>query len=295
MQSICNCSTNRGYGIDLAGYTVGKTRVAEAFEDDTGQTVIQILSGHVFDRKFGTDVRLSPVADGEREALIAWLNAGRVAVDVPIDLQQLAQIGSKVDHVWELTKRPIDRAYGGMAPLADRIGAPVARFQHLLSGLPGESISASLGIRLFETYPAASLKLIKKVCPSLDLKSGYKPSRARWTGAEWVRADDNKQSASLADMCGAIGLYAVENIEIDDDQFDAALCALAALYASNTHYSCLGEELMRSAPKLTPGLAPDGYVLLKHLPATLLIQHKVRKSDPQTPAEQPPATAREEV
>ena len=55
-------------------------------------------------------------------------------VDTPVDLQGLPN-PTNVYFAWELVKRPVDYAFDALAPLANLIGAPVARFQNLLSAL----------------------------------------------------------------------------------------------------------------------------------------------------------------
>jgi hypothetical protein len=87
-------------------------------------------------------------------------------VDVPIDLGPLLQAVNRhcscaPNYYWQLVRRPMDQGLGGLTPLADRIGFPVARLANLLRTFNAES-HVQLSKTLFETYPAASLELIRR-------------------------------------------------------------------------------------------------------------------------------------
>ena len=131
----------------------------------------------------------------------------------------------------------------------------------------GGEISGYLGNGLFETYPAASLKMILGGKPA----EGYKLGQVRWTGSAWAAGKDGQPSEVLARMCKNLGLYATTDLQkFDDDEFDAALCALAALYQPNPLYSCSGESLVLRV-NLGKGPLAAGYVLLHALPSKVHI------------------------
>src|ERR1700694_2081388 len=113
-----------GFGIDLAGYTTGKTSFAAA--QWRGEAVeATLFSNSVFSANVRppTTELMAPVLGEEVRTLRRCLAAGPVAVDVPIDLQDLLA-PQRASRIWELTLRPIDQALGAMRPLADRIGSP---------------------------------------------------------------------------------------------------------------------------------------------------------------------------
>src|SRR5205814_10509580 len=111
-----------GFGIDLAGYTTGKTCFATARW--RGESVeATIFSNSVFSTnvRHQTTEPIAPALVKEVETLRRCLAVGSVAVDVPIDLQDLLA-PQRASQIWELTLRPIDQVLGAMRPLADRIG-----------------------------------------------------------------------------------------------------------------------------------------------------------------------------
>ncbi|HWB31690.1 MAG TPA: hypothetical protein VG714_00790 [Acidobacteriaceae bacterium] len=155
------------------------------------------------------------------------LHIGPVAVDIPIDLQGLGG-PAQISFVWELTRRPVDRALGALAPLADRIGAPTARFRNIVDA---GGFGSSLGSRLFETYPAGSLKRL-----------GLKRS-------DIITAPGNM---------------------LNEDETDAAICALTALPEWRLEGQPLADSLARQFEEngMAAGRQlPLGYVLLKANPA----------------------------
>src|SRR5262249_18741208 len=95
---------------------------------------------------------VAPALAAEVETLRRCFAIGPVAIDVPIDLQDLLQ-PQRATPIWELTLRPVDRALGAMRPLADRIGSPVARFQAIMRAGAFDDL---LGRSLFEPYPAGT-------------------------------------------------------------------------------------------------------------------------------------------
>jgi len=132
-------------------------------------------------------------------------------VDIPLDLQGLP-LAEPIDYTWQLTRRPVDYALRGMPPLADRIGAAVARFQYILSGLP----DVIIGKHIFETYPALMLDLM-----GLPL--------SRYKGQPIIFSEGKWQGGLLAELATQLNFVAEDNTQLNDDEFDAILCALAGV------------------------------------------------------------------
>ncbi len=258
------------FGLDLAGYSLGRSGFARA--DAIGNVVdITVYRGHVFGVRLDSSALLAPHIAIERQLLAACLQHGSLLVDIPIDLQGLPY-HPEAAHVWELVKRPVDYAFNALPALADRIGAPVARFLHLVAPLL-ESAPDVLGQRLFETYPAASLSLLGR--PS----KGYKNQRVERVGGAWEAGD---QSKPLLLIVQSLGIHAADGASLTDDEFDGALCALTGVLPPPMRLE--GDELgaavvERVASKSAlpaHGLVPRGYVLMRSLPPDLELRLAIR-------------------
>jgi hypothetical protein len=157
-----------------------------------------------------------------------WEPTAPIVVDVPIDLQGLPHAFNYVPAFhWQLTQRAIDYVLSGLPPLADRIGAAVARWRALAPF--GMDL---LGKRLFETYPASSLLLSDCVA------EGYKRSEARYLEDRWLgRSPKHRSEAKrdwnpehpLACILNGVRAQAGDEFCCDDDYVDALLCALTGL------------------------------------------------------------------
>jgi hypothetical protein len=236
-----------GFGLDLSGYSTGRTVLAAVqMSGDAGAAAI--LRGSAFSQyRRGVDDARAALAE-ERDTLSKCMNVGPIAVDVPIDLQGLPA-PDDICFIWELTKRPVDYAFGAMAPLADRLGACVARFKAVLS--EGDLVSV-LGRRLFETYPAGTLKLL-----GLPHQS-YKGVSGR-------------------ELCSVIGIrLGIDNCDLLDDELDAVICAVTA--AAPAVGRVTGMRLVRTMHNLAPPTemtprgqkAPSGFVVLEQWPCRRL-------------------------
>lgn len=109
---------------------------------------------------------LNDTVEAERSLLELCCGFSRLFVDVPIDLTPLADIADRTTdfnavYNWQLVRRPVDKVFHALPPLADRIGYAVSRLANLLSGLSDET-PVKIDDTLFETYPAGSLQLIEK-------------------------------------------------------------------------------------------------------------------------------------
>jgi len=228
----------RGFGIDLSGYTTGTTALAVL--QITGRScVATVLRRSPLSRKrkgadYSTAALKSDVA-----VLNQCLRLGKVAVDIPIDLQGLPT-PADTTRIWRLTRRPVDRALKAMPPFADRIGAPVARFSAVMRL---GKLKAKLGQRLFETYPSASFKKVRELKNSVK-----KVTRAKARDEFCRRSNINRKKC-----CGKKG--------ITDDEIDAIICALAAV-APNKFFHRPADY-----PHLE-GKLPRGFRILKKSPVS---------------------------
>jgi hypothetical protein len=172
------------------------------------------------------------------------LELGSVAVDVPIDLQNLLA-PEQATHIWELTLRPIDRALGAMCALADRIGSPLARFRAIMR--KGE-LDGQLGHSLFETYPEGTWQRNE-----IDSNS-YK------TNPDVFRA--------LCTKLNVAGTLA------NDDELDAVIAAATAAadaghLVSDSEYAELFRRKLVGDKRYE---LPRGYRLLKPLPEEIKVE-----------------------
>jgi hypothetical protein len=246
------------YGIDLSGYSSGKTVVAELTRGGDGGIGVR-LDYWSLSRKFRGKDRLQEALAKDVEGIRTLLEnpLSRIGVDIPLDLQGLDTFSPGGQFVWALTRRPIDHALGAMPPLADRIGAPVARFQALLkaAGLEGE-----VGRRIYETYPSGSLKLM-----GLEHR-GYKGQRVLWEGSGWRPA--TRGSERLCALATEINLTSDEEGRVlTDDGLDAILSGLACF----DDFALEGKELIQAVEVWNPGsdyclrpsCLPRGFRLVK--------------------------------
>lgn len=247
------------YGIDLAGYSSkGKSQVAEVSRvDDANRCnlIATLIPSSLQQENKGAKL-LSNVVKADVQAFRELLKDGGVcAVDVPIDLQGLEEFTSNKKYVWEVTRRPIDNTLGALAPLADRIGAVVARMQLIM-----ESFPTALGKSIFETYPAGSLHL-------LGVKQQYKGGTALWQNGIWIAKpsskedkDKDKANTGLSILLNDLDFVSNDKeLIIDDDQFDAIMSAIPLL----AHSLLLGSALINHPLISNESLvkAPTGYIL----------------------------------
>ena len=234
-----------GFGLDLAGFTKRRGTVLATVSVINGTAEATILTDAPFGRKLNGDFSERLIC--EVKTLRSLLKIGKVAVDVPIDLRGLRV--SDVREAWELTLRPIDKKLGALPPLASWLGACVARFKAILS----PDIQEELGKQLFETYPAASLRMLfGKNDP--DVKQ-YKLAAKR-----------------KAEIACAARKSLVVRLKIDakstaltHDELDAVICAITAVASDKYVWDERSSELSKATP------LPDGYRLLRSNPFTKIV------------------------
>lgn len=230
-----------GFGLDIAGYSSGKSVLAAA-RSDGATCKVTLLRDCPFSRKAIGDDALALIVRREADALEALTKRGCVYIDAPIDLQNLLK-PTDPTYVWELTMRPVDRLVGGLPALADKIGAPTARVANILKAA---KLTDAIGTSIFETYPAASLAVM-----GLQAK-GYK---------------GEGNVAALMDIGSKMRISS--DVIQNDDDLDAVICALTAI--APAAFQLRGDNLKAhfasKAAKLPHHSAiPESYVLLRDLP-----------------------------
>lgn len=256
------------FGLDLAGYSSGGSALAKAETDDPeGIIDITLFQRSAFAACVTGKMLLSEVNKAELEELRFILNHGILVVDVCIDLQGLPN-SPNPERIWQLTRRPVDRAFDALPPLADKIGAYVARMQRLMAGLGKEDL---LGKRLFETYPAASLTMLQ--LENKKYKGIAKSQEGTWVGIPSKDKVGCARNNRLASHLNWLAWSAEEGFTITHDDFDASLCALAGI-ARPPHRLELNELKQEIAARLlnkrvigTSAVVdldpPSGYILLQ--------------------------------
>ena len=253
------------FGLDIAGYSTGRSALACAQRKDGGPIAVTVFRGHPFANRVKGNSLLAEVVNKEADWLAACVRIGPVFIDIPLDLQGLpGRQGPRF--VWELTQRPIDRALRALPAFADRIGAPVVRIRAILAELE-KTHGKLVGVQLFEVYPAASLERMGL------RRGGYKRQKVRFEGGQWCDADGH--SEGLAGVANSLELVAEEDELLTDDELDATICALTGVVDDDDLLQ--GRDLAAVVSNLVgpPGstdgwedldLVPQGYVLLQSLP-----------------------------
>ena len=271
------------FGLDLSGFSSGGSAMARADLTEK-RIVVTVYTGHCFSQKVEGCDALPAILARERKIVLACLACGPLVVDIPIDLQKLPQPPS-CRFAWQLVQRPVDYAFRARPPLADRLGAPLARFL-AVSGPLRKLKEAVLGSNLFETYPAATLEL-------LDLpREGYKgyaqyKKNGVWEPAPAKSTDESKKKAELAkNMVLATTLqtlrWTAEPGEVlTHDGFDAGLCAITGALdgawrledpeLSASIRQRLAEKMPECAIPCTLA-APRGYILLRMQPLDVTLR-----------------------
>lgn len=247
------------FGIDLAGYSTGKSGLAKAEREDSGKIAATVFRGHPFARSSKGFARVDDVVEAEVETLIQLLSTGCVLIDMPLDLQSLSDPNS-AKMVWQLTKRPVDYVFSALPPLADKIGSPVARAQIILTTIMNQDLKhIRFGDNLYETYPAGSLELNELP------RKGYKGQSISFVDGKW-------RGESLATIANGLKLKANNEMSLNDDDVDAIICALTGVVDSADVLEAdllqkeIADRLDQSLPPsdlVVDPTPPQGYRLLK--------------------------------
>lgn len=271
MEAAVSGEPQVSFGLDLAGYSTNGSSFAKAIRTP-GTVNVVVLQGHCFARKREGKQRLAQVVDQEVEIVQRCLARATLDVDVPIDLQRLPLPPNPV-FVWELTKRPVDYALDALPPLAQLLGAYVARFQNIFQAIPGSSLNETL----FETYPAAALKQMHLP------HEGYKGDAiytedVGWQGRPTKKEAEAKKNDKLATILKQLEWTAEPQFNLSHDDFDAALCALTGLATSAERLEGeygLREEIRRRIEK--PDMSPADRQAIRSDPPK---GYRIRKTRP---------------
>jgi hypothetical protein len=229
-----------GSGIDLAGYGKKGGTILAAIRSKNSSADVGIITDTAFAKSLRGASDLEAQLEEESAELSRLLTFGAVAVDVPIHLQDLPSLNN-ITRVWELTRRPIDRAFSGLAPLADKLGYCVARFRKLVASKP----QFKIGERLFETYPAASLDLCQ--IPRKGYKAGEESPAVRLAITKELR---------------------ILGPPLTHDELDAVICAITSIVDGDylLEGGDLREEMLKRLKREASDnrhQVPDGYRLLR--------------------------------
>lgn len=290
-------------GWDLAGY--GDSGSALCRADRQGDTITAAIlrAPFICRPRHKITASIHATVDTEVEMLRRFARIGNTYVDVPVDLQLLGRL---VDHLqdeqamyyWQLVKRPVDHIFKALEPLASNLGFAVARTSHILGRLAAESAGLKLGENLFETYPAATLQLVWDTNKWTEAK--YKGGKIAYLNGKWqgkagkkkndrARTKEERKNVGLAALATQLKFDAPEGAEMDDDEFDAVLCAVTGCIPDCTvHHGSLC-TIIRKRLKKGHGQAdwianvepPDGYVVFDRLPEDIRIH--VKWTDCSTP------------
>ena len=256
------------FGLDLAGFSTCKSGFARADKINKSLIKATVYKNHTFKKIHEGDNVLADVLKGDIEFIESILKYGNLYVDVPIDVQGLHSPDHST-YMWQLVKRNVDKAFGGISPLADRIGHCVARFSNLLAKLEKQN-GLMLGKSIFETYPAASLGL-------LGYSLTYKRQIANYDETGW------SGGKGLAKLLNTLQITAKLGTKINDDDFDAVICAITGVIGDKN--TLLGDKLQleiqnRLQLANVPTLPPQGYVLTKRIPDNIQIKLLVEQDCP---------------
>ena len=264
------------FGLDPSGYSGGRSVLARL--DVVGDTInATIFEIDVLKAKIKGDALIDDIAEAEAQLLHECLCIGPLAIDIPIDLQGLPNV-TNPKYVWQLTMRPVDYALGAMPPLADRIGAPVARMQNVLRRL--KCLPPTPYGPPIETYPAASLKLMG--LPS----TGYKNSEAARRDGCW--ADQEQGEAKRSTLPLILTKLSVEAVDpIRDDDLDAILCGLSMIgsvgrMAGKELEAMISDQLRKKGVRALPTgqVVPTGFALVTKREFSRIVVRRRHLSSP---------------
>jgi predicted nuclease with RNAse H fold len=209
-----------GFGIDLAAY--GRRQGTAIVAAQRSEKTLWVLEGTVFDNVFAGPQRIKEQLSSERELLMFLLKRGQVAVDVPLDLQNLPYTEMPT-YNWELTLRPVDRAFQAMPPLASYLGHCVARFQCHFRALQKDA--------LVETYPAAIRELSGSAVEEAfsELDSGF--------------SADEKDAA----LCALVAVARDDEI-LAGDELDSVIRHNLSAFSERTYTAPKNYRLLRRVP-----------------------------------------------
>jgi hypothetical protein len=278
------------FGWDLAGYGDSGCGLCRADREGDTITATILHAPFICRPRHKLPASIHATVDVEVEMLRRFAKTGNTYLDVPIDLQLLSRFvdylqDERALYYWQLVKRPVDHVFQALEPLASNLGYAVARTAHILGRLATEGGGLNLDENLFETYPAATLQLVWATNEWTEEK--YKGGKAKYLNGKW-QGQVGKKAASpkkakkndgLAVLANNLGLRAAEGFEMNDDEFDAVLCAVTGCVPDCTiEHESLAATIRKKLialhgqedwiNKVEP---PSGYVVFDRLPPSIQI------------------------
>lgn len=224
MSESLSPKTEKIYGIDLSGSSTKKTAVVMATTDGGCHVTLTIIRDHPLKK---TDEKESKKYFKE-----ILRDSSKVYIDAPMDVQGLPYIRNifhSCGYTWQFTKRPVDQAYNGLPPFADKIGAIVTRLMYYLyDENQDHAVPIYRGFEkyknLYETYPAGTLR-------QLGIYQNYKNGRVILDSNGWHPEDAENHHVALCGLANALFRNAGtrDTLKITEDEFDAMICAVTGL------------------------------------------------------------------
>jgi hypothetical protein len=226
------------YGWDLAGYGSSGSAFCRATRKGSRIDAVILSSKAICRPCHKIDSSITDTVELEVKLLQACgEKRGRIFIDVPIHMQSLSsvvdfQTSQQVDYYWQLVKRPVDHVFAALEPLASNLGFATARIANILGRMPDGKLD--LERNLFETYPAATLDLLAgsdKWTAVEKYKGGKAQYQRGWQGiesekdSEASRKKEQGKNDGLAALASRLELIAQDGFMMNDDEFDAILCA----------------------------------------------------------------------
>lgn len=249
----------------MGGFTTSlKTKLVRA--DRIGRNVyITLFDNHPLQKPVSDNIPLMPILESGAK-LLRLFQSKEIYVDVPIDLQGLPYV-NKPQYVWQAIKRSVDMINDALSPYAHTIGSQVTRFDHLLQIAFNKK---KYNRTIIETYPKKSLM-------NLDLYfnkyKGLSVASCPGWKQEWLvvkqkmsKDKDIKNCSRLVNNLNKLGIIAYgRNLRIDDNVFDAIICALTGIveyrhrYSSKEIHSIINS---RGYLKRVPCNSPQDYAVI---------------------------------
>ncbi len=215
-------------GINLSAFGVTRRPLlAIARQDGEGEVSISLQPAPGFDAR-------AKLQDSPQTLFEGW---GKTILDAPkplgVDLALAFVPPVQAEYLWRYTQRDVDFAFYGDAPLTDRVGEFGLRFRAWLA-----ASAYQVGKDLIETLPRATVDV-------MDFKGQYREGAAHYGKGTWKPDDKTKRGDKLmSHMLTELGVNPGPGTEkFGSDEFDAMICALAALAVAKNAPLMRGPEL----------------------------------------------------
>lgn len=278
------------YGWDLAGYGSSGSAFCRATRKGSRIDAVILSSKAICRPCHKIDSSIVETVDLEVRLLEACASQGRIFIDVPIHMQSLSSVidfecEHPVEFYWQLVKRPVDHVFTALEPLASNLGFATARIANILGRISKATLE--LDRNLFETYPAATLDLLAcghKWTSVEKYKGGKAHYQGDWQGiesekdSETARKKEQGKNDGLASLANRLNFTAEDEFLINDDEFDAVLCAATGCLDESWKWkNSLADYIRSSLTEKHPNNdwskieSPLGYVVFDNVPEELQI------------------------